>query len=48
MAGIHLRKLPNSYSLHVENYQLKPQMTYRPTIGVSILFKLGQNPLLIP
>ena len=48
MAGMHFRKLPNSYSLQVEKCQLKSQTIKCPTIGANILFKLGQNPILIP
>ena len=48
MAGMHFWKLPNSYSLWVENCQLKSRTIKCPTSGANILFKSGQNPLLIP
>ena len=44
MAGMHFRKLPNSYSLQNENCQLKSWTIKCPTIGANVLFKLSQNP----
>ena len=48
MAGMHFRKLLNSYRLRVENCQLKARTIKCPTIGANILFKSNQNPPLIP
>jgi len=52
MAGMHFRKLLNSYRLRVENCQLKARMIKCPTIGANIFVQIESksptNPLLSP